>query len=86
MGLHYANGCNFKVETHHKVIIANFETLSGSDKGKVAWGTHLWLKGYLTLDIADVSGEVENPFARTLPTGSESNSPMAVIPNPTPEK
>ena len=70
---HYANGCSVAYETHGPVVVANFEALTREDQVRVPWGPYLMLKGFLTPDIFNQTGEIDNPFRSTVPQPSTQN-------------
>ncbi len=67
VGQHYANGCGIDLRKEARVVIANFETLTAGQKAQVPWEVYLTLKGYLTDSVKDTPGDIDNPFASTVP-------------------
>ena len=81
---HYSNACGVDMNRQGRVIIANFETLTASQKGEVPWGPYLMLKGFLTPGIKDEPGPVENLFSRIVPRASEASNATNPSGSPSP--
>lgn len=64
-GSHYAYGCNVDLKANRRVIVANFESVTGKGKCRVAAGSYLYLKGWYHKALTEVDGPWVNPFADT---------------------
>ena len=72
---HYANACVLDIYSKSPVVKTQFEMLSNADKCRVPWGPYLRIMGYLTPGVENLTGPIDNPFARSVPEpAGESNS------------